>query len=75
METPLDYPSAILGFTRNKTAYKSRVSFGNCYLTQRPQELSPVKVLLRAPVPTFCAGYVEDGKRYSQDGFRLRGYK
>ena len=75
METPLDYPSAILGFTRNKTAYKSRVSFGNCYLTQRPQELFPVKALLRAPVPTFCAGYVEDGKCYTQDGFRLRGYK
>lgn len=72
---PLDYPSAILGFARGKQAYRSRVSFGGFVLQGKPKELPPVKTVLGQPKASFYAGYVEEGKNYNQDDFRLRGYK
>lgn len=75
-EPVLDYPSAILGFARGKNmAYRSRVSFGDFRLEGKARELPPVKTVLGEPKPSFYPGYVEEGKHYNEDDFRLRGYK
>lgn len=75
-EPVLDYPSAILGFARGKNmAYRSRVSFGDFRLEGKARELPPVKTVLGEPKPSFYPGYVEEGKHYNEEDFRLRGYK
>lgn len=74
-EPVLDYPSAILGFARGQAAYRSRVSFGDFRLEGKARELPPVKTVLGEPKPSFYPGYVEEGKHYNEEDFRLRGYK
>ncbi len=74
-EPVLDYPSAVLGFARGQVAYRSRVSFGDFRLEGKAKELPPVKTVLGEPKPSFYPGYVEEGKHYNEDDFRLRGYK
>lgn len=74
-EPVLDYPSAVLGFARGETAYRSRVSFGDFRLEGKAKELPPVKTVLGEPKPSYYPGYVEEGRHYNEDDFRLRGYK
>lgn len=74
-ELVLDYPSAVLGFARGEVSYRSRVSFGDFRLEGKAKELPPVKTVLGEPKPSFYPGYVEEGKHYNEDDFRLRGYK
>ncbi|OUN06049.1 CRISPR-associated RAMP family protein [Flavonifractor sp. An92] len=71
----LDYPSAVLGFARGQATYRSRVSFGDFRLEGKARELPLVKTVLGEPKPSFYAGYVEKGKHYNEEDFRLRGYK
>lgn len=71
----VDYPSAILGFSRGKQAFRSRVSFGGFYVQGKPKLLSPVAVMLSQPKPSYFPAYVVDGKHYNEEQFRLRGYK
>lgn len=71
----LDYPSAVLGFARGQVAYRSRVSFGDFRLEGMAKELPPVQTVLGDPKPSYYPGYVEEGKHYNEDDFRLRGYK
>ena len=71
----LDYPHAVLGFAAKEYSYRSRVSFGDlvlCGETVSDKEVSPP---LMEPKPSFCAGYLLDGKDYTDDDFQLRGYK
>lgn len=71
----LDYPHAVLGFASKERSYRSRVSFGDlelCGETVSAKEVSPP---LMEPKPSFCAGYLLDGKDYTDDDFKLRGYK
>lgn len=74
-EPVLDYPSAVLGFARGKTAYRSRVSFGDFRLEGAAETLPPVRTVLGEPKPGYYPGYTEKGGHYSQEDFRLRGYK
>lgn len=74
-DVPLDYPHAVLGFVENDLAYRSRVSFGDFAALGDPREGEDVQVILMQPKPSWYAGYVEGGKNYNEDGFRLRGYK
>ena len=73
--TPLDYTHAILGFAEKDRAYRSRVSFGDLTALGDPKEDEDIQVILGQPQPSWYKGYVEDGKNYNEDGFRLRGYK
>lgn len=74
-ELVLDYPSAVLGFAWGQAAYRSRVSFGDFRLEGKARELPPVKTVLGEPKPSYYPGYVEEGKHYNEEDFRLRGYK
>lgn len=70
----LDYPHAILGYSTEKSSYRSRVSFGDLEAEGAPEELPQENVILGQPKPSWYKGYVKDGKIYDGD-FRLRGYK
>ena len=72
---PLDYPRAMLGYARDTESYRSRVSFGDLIAQGRPQELEQVDAILGQPKPSWYPGYVIDGKNYTEEAFRLRGYK
>lgn len=85
---PLDYPHAILGFThtekaqrKNKmTAYRSRVSFGDFAAQEDKKPEDWGKTILGEPKPSFYGGYLaadkdNKAKHYSDDEFRLRGFK
>lgn len=74
----LDYPSAIMGFTRPQgelqDSYRSRVCVGA--LTAAPGvKTTPQDAVLGGPKPTFFPNYTEEGRDYNQEGFRLRGVK
>lgn len=72
----LDYPSAILGFAEKECAYRSRVSFGDFRLVPGSgKELPLMQAILLEPKPSYYPGYVEEGKHYNNDDFKLRGYK
>ena len=65
---PLDCPSAILGFSRGRLAYRSRVSFGDFAAEAGAREGAVVRMILGEPKP----GYI----RISIDrNSRLRGFK
>ena len=78
---PLDYPSGILGFSRDKLAYRSRVSFGDFAAEAGAREGAPVCMILGEPKPGYYPGYLrpvppQTGvKHYNDDDFRLRGFK
>lgn len=78
---PLDYPSAILGFSRGRLAYRSRVSFGDFYAEVGAREGAPVRMILGEPKPGYYPGYLRPTqpqpgvKHYNDDDFRLRGFK
>ncbi len=73
---PLDYPRAILGFAdKDGSAYRSRVSFGDLIAMGSPTPLPPIQLDLLEPKPGYFPGYSTDGKPYSEEDFRLRGYK
>ncbi|MEG1683007.1 MAG: TIGR03986 family CRISPR-associated RAMP protein [Oscillospiraceae bacterium] len=74
-DMPLDYPHSILGFARDTTSYRSRVSFGDFAAQGMPCEMEPFKIILGQPKPSYYPGYVVDGKNYAEDDFQLRGYK
>lgn len=71
----LDYPNAVLGFAQADQAYRSRVSFADLKAQGNPKEMNPVQVILGEPKPSFYPAYVLGGKNYTDDDFRLRGYK
>lgn len=72
---PLDYPRAILGYAFEKNAYRSRVSFGDFPALGTPVEEKQMDMILGQPKPSYYPGYVQDGKHYNEDDFKLRGYK
>lgn len=72
---PLDFPHAILGFAEKTEAYRSRVSFGDLTAAPGAKEMAPVSVILGEPRPGYYPGYVRDGKDYTMDDFKLRGFK
>lgn len=77
-ETPLDFVHAVFGFAAAKEgdpSYRSRVSVSDFCVRGTPKPLPPVKAILGEPKPSWYAGYLEDGKTYEDDDFRLRGYK
>ena len=61
---PLDYPHAILGYTRNKESYRSRVSFTDFEALGNPVEMQEKRTVLGQPKPSFYTGYVVDGENY-----------
>ncbi len=78
----LDYPHAILGYAKDKKAYRSRVSFGDLNVIGEPREGKPVPMILGEPKPSFYPGYAygknnknDKSFHYSDDDFQLRGYK
>ncbi len=77
----LDYPHAILGYAKDKKAYRSRVSFGDLNVIGEPREGKPVPMILGEPKPSFYPGYAygkkndNDIHHYNEEDFQLRGYK
>lgn len=72
----IDYVRAIFGFAERSDSYRSRLSFGDfrsCKSVDQPS--APVYMIPGEPKPSFYAGYVVDGKHFSDDSFQLRGYK
>ena len=51
------------------------MSFGDFPAQGAPEEQAPVRTVLGAPRPGYFPSYLEDGKHYDEEGFRLRGYK
>ena len=76
--TLLDYPHAVLGFAAagaGGEAYRSRVSVGDLPLVGTQTEQPAVRAILGGPKPSWYPGYSVDGKPYTDESFRLRGYK
>ncbi len=71
----LDYPHAILGFADKDRAFRSRVSFEDFRLISETKESNEIKTVLGEPKPSWYTGYVTDAKNYTDDDFKLRGYK
>ena len=65
---PLDCPSAILGFSRGKLAYCSRVSFGDFAAEAGAREGAVVRMILGEPKPGYARAYLDRNSR-------LRGFK
>ena len=64
-----------MGFAAKERSYRSRVSFGDLELCGEAVSDKEVSPPLMEPKPSFCAGYLLDGKDYTDDDFQLRGYK
>lgn len=78
LEFPMDYPRVMLGYAGNgkKMAYRSRIAFEDFSVKgKEPLPESPVRTVAGQPRPGWHPGYVVDGKDYSENDFRLRGYK
>ena len=72
----LDYPHAIMGYADiNNESYKSRISCEDCVAEKNYKEGNVAKVTLASPKASYYKNYVEDGKHYNDDSFKLRGYK
>ena len=65
---PLDCPSAILGFSRGRLAYRSRVSFGDFAAEAGAREGAVVRMILGEPKPGYARAYLDRNSR-------LRGFK
>lgn len=65
---PLDCPSAILGFSRGRLAYRSRVSFGDFAAEAGAREGAVVCMILGEPKPGYARAYLDRNSR-------LRGFK
>ena len=65
---PLDCPSAILGFSRGRLAYRSRVSFGDFAAEAGAREGAVVRMILGDPKPGYARAYLDRNSR-------LRGFK
>ncbi len=74
-QTVLDYPNAIMGYAEGKTAYRSRVSFGDLQVITAAKTQDSVLVIPGEPKPTFFEAYSTEGKSYNEKDFRLRGIK
>ena len=75
-DMPIDYPRAILGFAEGDgRAYRSRVSFGDLSSEGDPREMPELRTVLGGPKPGYYPGYLEDGKNYNDEDFRIRGCK
>lgn len=84
----LDYPHAMLGYidkslnrgdesanrTVDKSSYRSRVSFGDFYVSSS-KKADMIRTILGGPKPSWFEGYLLDGKTYNANGFALRGWK
>lgn len=76
-EGRLDYAKAIMGFSNEKDAYRSRVSFTDAICQTEPgvsDRNDKEEVILAEPKPTSFLDYLEEGKNYN-DEFVLRGIK
>lgn len=75
----LDYPDSILGFAGEKSAFRSRVSFGDLVAQGNVEQQSAIQLTLMGPKPKFCAGYIRGNEDtitdYNKDGFSLNGFK
>lgn len=79
----VDYPHAILGFVKGKSAYRSRVSFGDLLAVGDVKECKPVSMILGEPKPSYYPGYAYGSvtgndnavRHYADKNFLLRGYK
>lgn len=65
---PLDCPRAILGFSRGRLAYRSRVSFGDFAAEAGAREGAVVRMILGEPKPGYARAYLDRNSR-------LRGFK
>lgn len=78
----LDYPHGMLGYADSDSAYRSRVSFGDCPADAGAKEVQPISMILGEPKPSYYPGYVVPkgeevpvAKHYNEEDFKLRGYK
>ena len=72
----IDYPHAVLGYTDGNKAYLGRVSVGDfTTCTDNAIEMVGKQITPASPKPSWYKGYLEPTGRYTNDDFRLRGYK
>ena len=71
----LDYPHAIMGFSTENLAYRSRIAVGDFKATEIKSYKDSVYMISVEPKPSYYAGYLKDGKSYMDEDFCLRGYK
>ena len=71
----IDYPHAVFGFAEPDRPYRSRVSFEDLVAVEPGEADKTYQAVLGQPKPSYYPGYVSDGKNYSEEDFRLRGYK
>lgn len=74
----LDFAHSLFGFAadqKDAPSYRSRISVSDFPVQGTVKQLPPVKAILGGPKPSWYAGYLEDGKNYENEDFRLRGYK
>lgn len=75
----LDYAKALFGFSADKTAYKSRVSFSDAIIKNNKVPGGTKYAILSEPKPTSYLDYVKQeesgGTSYNDDAFELRGVK
>ena len=77
----LDYPNALLGFCskvneggeKENLSYRSRVAFED--FRANSKKTRTVHRILAGPKPTSFPDYLENGKHYNDNDFRLRGIK
>ena len=74
-ELILDYPYSMLGFAREKMAYRSRVSIGNFQMIQGTRTRDEYCIIGGEPRPSYYLGYLNGNTSYANDKFSLRGYK
>lgn len=75
-----DYAKSIFGcIGKDKTGYKSKVSFSDAVISNEAQKGQPAKLILAEPKPTSYLDYVKQQNNkpttYNTDGFELRGAK
>lgn len=75
-----DYAKSIFGcIGKDKTGYKSKVSFSDAVISTEATKGQPAKLILAEPKPTSYLDYVKQQNNkpttYNTDGFELRGTK
>lgn len=76
----LDYTDSLLGYATKQEAYRSRVLFEDCKVQGTVKEMGATSMILLGPKPSFYPSYAMPGEsgnavHYSQETFKLRGYK